>query len=165
MPMDPWHSGVLRPQVSCLLFRLATAYTFWYRPMIGTTGHLLGFIYYMSSNYCRAASFLPAFMFIAGRHLRWSSLCSCTAHLLPSDGVTTCGRYSPLASTAFFTSAQMHGLGPSRDVRILSLLVCAGLAMYVYSVSGLHNIHQVTWIPYIEFSTVLVMALLFGGGL
>ncbi|MFN2208463.1 MAG: hypothetical protein ACK2UT_21255 [Candidatus Promineifilaceae bacterium] len=59
----------------------------------------------------------------------------------------------------------MHGLGPSRDVRIFSLLVCAGLAMYVYSVSGLQNIHQVTWIPFIEFSTVLVMALLFGGGL
>jgi hypothetical protein len=71
----------------------------------------------------------------------------------------------PLASTAFFTIAQMHGSGPSRDVRIFSLVVYAGLAMKVYSGSGLQKIHQVTWILFIEFSTVLVMALLFGGGL
>ncbi|MFN2125799.1 MAG: hypothetical protein ACK2UP_20080, partial [Candidatus Promineifilaceae bacterium] len=64
-----------------------------------------------------------------------------------------------------FTSAQMHGLGPSRDVRIFFLLLYAGLAMYVYSGSNLQNIHQVTWILFSELSTVLVMALLFSGGL
>ena len=44
-------------------------------------------------------------------------------------------------------------------------LIGAGLALYVYSGRGLTNIHQITWIPFIEFLSVLVMALLFGDGL
>jgi len=64
-----------------------------------------------------------------------------------------------------FIITQMYGLGLSRNGRIFFLLVYTGLALYVYSGSGLQNIHQVTWILFIEFLAVLVMALLFGSGL
>ena len=64
-----------------------------------------------------------------------------------------------------FIITQMHGLGLSRNVRAFFLLVYAALALYIYSGRGLTNIHQITWIPFIEFLSVLVMALLFGGGL
>ena len=66
---------------------------------------------------------------------------------------------------AIFIVTQMYGLGLSRNVRAAFIIAYAAAALYVYYGRGLQTIHQVTWIPFIEYLAVGVMAALFGGGL
>jgi hypothetical protein len=59
----------------------------------------------------------------------------------------------------------MHGLGLSRRTRwgILALYIAA--ALVVYGFYDLTSIHQVLWIPIIEYLGVLLLAGVFGAGL
>jgi hypothetical protein len=145
-------------------FAWATVYTFWYHPMVSTTGHLFGFIYMFFL-------FLQGSLFFTRVHVnRWWTFALEFTVLLHGTfvAVQQGNNLWPMFAFGFggiFIITQMYGLGLSRGVRIFFLLLYAGLALYVYSGRGLANIHQVTWIPFIEFLSVLVMALLFGGGL
>jgi hypothetical protein len=145
-------------------FAWATVYTFWYHPMVSTSGHLFGFIYMFFL-------FLQGSLFFTRVHVnRWWTFALEFTVLLHGTfvAVQQGNDLWPMFAFGFggiFVITQMHGLGLSRNVRVFFLLVYAGLALYVYSRSGLQNIHQVAWIPFIEFLAVLIMALLFGGGL
>ncbi len=145
-------------------FAWATVYTFWFHPMVSTSGHLFGFIYMFFL-------FLQGSLFFTRVHVNrwWTFALEFTVLLHGTFVALTQGNdLWPMFAFGFgglFIITQMHGLGLSRNVRAFFLLVYAGLALYVYSGRGLENIHQVTWIPFIEFLAVLVMALIFGGGL
>jgi hypothetical protein len=145
-------------------FAWATVYTFWYHPMVSTTGHLFGFVYMFFL-------FLQGSLFFTRVHVNrwWTFILEFTVLLHGTFVAVQQGNNLwPMFAFGFggiFIITQMHGLGLSRNVRIFFLLLYAGLALFVYSSRGLTNIHQVTWIPFIEFLSVLVMALLFGGGL
>jgi hypothetical protein len=145
-------------------FAWATVYTFWFHPMVSTNGHLLGFIYMFFL-------FLQGSLFFTRVHInRWWTFTLEFAVLLHGTFVALQQGNDlwPMFAFGFgglFIITQMHGLGLSRGIRAFFLLLYAALALYVYSGRGLANIHQITWIPVIEFLSVLVMALLFGGGL
>jgi hypothetical protein len=59
----------------------------------------------------------------------------------------------------------MHGLGLSRRVRWGVLLAYIGAALAVYGSRDLIQIHQITWIPIVEYLGILVLAGVFGAGL
>lgn len=145
-------------------FAWATVYTFWFHPMVSTNGHLLGFIYMFFL-------FLQGSLFFTRVHInRWWTFTLEFAVLLHGTFVALQQGNDlwPMFAFGFgglFIITQMHGLGLSRGVRAIFLLLYAGLALSVYSGRGLADIHQITWIPVIEFLSVLVMALLFGSGL
>lgn len=60
---------------------------------------------------------------------------------------------------------QMYGLKLSNWLRWSILGAYIGLALLVYSERGLGNIHQITWIPIIEYLAVLLLAGIFWLGL
>jgi len=145
-------------------FAWATVYTFWFHPMVSTPGHLFGFIYMFFL-------FLQGSLFFTRVHVnKWWTLTLEMVVLLHGTfvAVQQGNNLWPMFFFGFgamFIVTQMHGLGLSRNVRAAFIIGYAALAIYVYSGRGLQNIHQVTWIPFIEYLAVGVMALLFGGGL
>jgi len=64
-----------------------------------------------------------------------------------------------------FVITQMHGLGLSRRVRWIILALYIAAALVVYVLYDLTKIHQITWIPFIEYLGVLILGGLFGAGL
>jgi hypothetical protein len=64
-----------------------------------------------------------------------------------------------------FVITQMHGLGLSRGVRWIILALYIAAALVVYGLYDLTKIHQITWIPIVEYLGVLILAGSFGAGL
>ena len=64
-----------------------------------------------------------------------------------------------------FVITQMHGLGLSRLVRWVILALYIAAALVAYGLWDLTMIHQITWIPIIEYLGVLILAGIFGAGL
>jgi hypothetical protein len=64
-----------------------------------------------------------------------------------------------------FVITQMHGLGLSRRVRWVILALYMAAALVAYGLYDLAMIHQITWIPIIEYLGVLILAGIFGAGL
>jgi hypothetical protein len=64
-----------------------------------------------------------------------------------------------------FVITQMHGLGLSRLVRWIILGLYIAAALVAYGLYDITMIHQITWIPIIEYLGVLILALIFGAGL
>jgi hypothetical protein len=64
-----------------------------------------------------------------------------------------------------FVITQMHGLGLSRRVRWIILGLYIAAALLAYGLYDITMIHQITWIPIIEYLGVLILAGLFGAGL
>jgi hypothetical protein len=60
---------------------------------------------------------------------------------------------------------QMHGLGLSRRVRWIILGLYVAAALVAYGLYDLTMIHQITWIPIVEYLGVLILAGIFGAGL
>ena len=60
---------------------------------------------------------------------------------------------------------QMHGLGLSRGSRWILLLTYVGLALWVYSGRGWIYLNEIIRIPLIEYLSVLILAIIFGGSL
>ena len=65
-----------------------------------------------------------------------------------------------------FVLTQIHGLRLSKAVRwgILAAYLTAAVLVYNF-IFGIQNIHQITWIPFIEYLGVFVFSLLVGLGL
>jgi phosphatidylglycerophosphatase A len=53
----------------------------------------------------------------------------------------------------------------SRRVRWIILALYIAAALVVYGLYDLTKIHQITWIPFIEYLGVLIVAGIFGAGL
>jgi hypothetical protein len=64
-----------------------------------------------------------------------------------------------------FVITKMHGLGLSRGARWVILITYIVAAPAVYGTRDLAKIHQITWIPIIEYLGVLILAGIFGAGL
>jgi hypothetical protein len=66
---------------------------------------------------------------------------------------------------AIFVITQMHGVGLSRTVRWVIGIGYVIAVFGVYTWRGLPTIHQITWIPIVEYGLVAIMALLIWAGL
>ncbi len=146
------------------LFSWAVIYTFWYHPMEMSPGHLLGFLYTF-------LLLLQGSLFFTRVHLnKWWGFALETMVLVHGTMVAIIAA-NGLWQMFFFgfagivVATSMYGLGLARWVRLTIIGLYIAFAVAIYSQIGIAKIHQVTWIPLTYYATVLVLALLIGGGL
>lgn len=145
-------------------FAWATIYTFWYHPMEGLSGHLVGF-FYMFLLLLQGSLFFTrihlnrywtfaqeAMVLIHGVLVAWMN----ANDLWPMFGFGFAG---------LIVVTQLHGLGLSRPLRAGVVAIYVGAALWVYSLRDLADLHQITWIPLTEYATVYALAGLIGLGL
>ena len=145
-------------------FAWAVIYTFWYHPAEALFGHLWGFFY-------TTLLILQGGLMYTRAHTNryWTLLLEVVvlAHGTLVAVMQGAGMW-PMFFFGFggiFVITQMHGLGLSRWVRATILAAYIGAAVWIYSGRGLANIHQITWIPVIDYLGVLLLAGLFALGL
>jgi hypothetical protein len=146
------------------IFAWATIYTFWYHPMEPTSGHLIGFFYMF-------LLLLQGSLFFTRIHTnRWWTLAQeviVLAHgaLVAVMQGNNMWRMFGFGFGGIFVITQMHGLGLSRRIRWVILALYIVAALVAYGLWDLTMIHQITWIPIVEYLGVLILAGIFGVGL
>lgn len=145
-------------------FAWATIYTFWYHPMVSTSGHLIGFLYMF-------LLLLQGSLFFTRIHInRWwtfvqegmVALHGTLVAVMQGNGLW------PMFAFGFagiFIITQMHGLGLSLRTRWLLLITYIVTALWVYSDRGLAQLNEIIRIPVIEYASVFVLAGIFWLGL
>ncbi len=145
-------------------FAWGIIYTFWYHPMEPTSGHLIGFFYMF-------LLMLQGSLFFTRIHLnRWWTL---TQEILVAIhgtlvAVMNANNMWPMFFFGFagiFVITQMHGLRLSLRSRGLILTLYIVGAFAVYAARDLRMLHQITWIPLIEYLAVFIVAGLIWAGL
>ncbi len=145
-------------------FAWATIYTFWYHPMVSTSGHLIGVFYTF-------LLMLQGSLFYTRAHVnRWWTFAleglvlvhGTLVAVMQGNGIW------PMFFFGFagiFVITQMHGLGLSMRMKSLLLALFAGLVLLVYSDRGWVQMNEIIRIPMIDYLAVFVMAGLFWAGL
>jgi hypothetical protein len=145
-------------------FAWATIYTFWYHPMEPTSGHVIGFFYMF-------LLLLQGSLFFTRIHTnRWWNVTQevvVLAHgaLVAVMQGNNMWRMFGFGFGGMFVITQMHGLGLSRRVRWLILALYVAAALVAYGLYDITMIHQIFWIPVIEYLGVVILAAIFGAGL
>jgi hypothetical protein len=145
-------------------FAWGIVYTFWYHPMEPTSGHLLGFFYMF-------LLMLQGSLFFTRIHVnRWWTLVQ--EVLVAVHGtlvaVMNANNMWPMFFFGFggiFVITQMHGLKLHRTLRGTILVLYIASALTVYGGRDLGMLHQITWIPIIEYLAVFLIAGIIGGAL
>jgi len=138
-------------------FAWATVYTFWYHPTIATSGHMIGFLYMF-------LLLLQGSLFFTRIHVnRWWMLFQEVAVLVHGTLVAVMQGNGMWPMFAFgfggvFVITQMHGLKLKKWLRWTFLGTYIALALLVYSIRDITMIHQITWIPIIEYLVVFALA-------
>lgn len=146
------------------VFAWAIIYTFWYHPMVSTTGHLWGFFYTF-------LLMLQGSLFFTRTHLnRWWMVTQETVVAVHGTLVAVMQGSDiwPMFFFGFaglFVITQMHGLRLSLKTRGLILVGYIAGVLWVYSGRGWANLNEIVRIPVIEYLVVVVLALLIGGGI
>jgi hypothetical protein len=139
------------------VFAWATVYTFWYHPMESTLGHLVGFFYMF-------LLLLQGSLMNTRIHTNrvWMVVQEVTVlfhgtlvALIQGNGMW------PMFFFGFgglFVLTQMHGLRLRSWMRwgFLGLYVIA--ALVTYSIRDISMLHQITWIPVVEYAGVFLLA-------
>jgi hypothetical protein len=142
------------------VFAWAIIYTFWFHPMVATSGHLIGFFYMF-------LLMLQGSLFFTRIHVnRWWTFAQEISVLFHGTLVALGqgGGLWPMFAFGFgglFVITQMHGLGLSRPVKWFLLATYILLALWVYSGRGWGSLNEIIRIPVIEYLSVLVLAGIF----
>lgn len=145
------------------VFAWAVTYTFWFHPTVNTPGHLSGFFYMF-------LLMLQGSLFFTRIHTnKWWMVTQEVTVLVHGAMVAYFQAENLWQMFAFgfggmFIITQMHGLGLSLKARLGILGVYIGLAVLAY-LPILNQIWRISLIPFIEYLSVVVLALLIGGGL
>lgn len=146
------------------VFAWAIVYTFWFHPMVATSGHLIGFLYMF-------LLMLQGSLFYTRVHVdrRWTFVQEITVLIhgalvavMQGNGIW------PMFAFGFaglLVVTQMHGLGLGRRAKWLILAAYLAAVMGVYAALGWGRLNEVVRIPAIEYAAVFVLALLTSGGL
>lgn len=146
------------------IFSWAIVYTFWYHPMEGTSGHLIGFFYMFLLMVQGSLIFTRA-------HLnKWWTLTLEVLVLFHGTlvAVMTGNELWPMFAFGFagiFVITQMHGLGLSFLTRLMILIAYIISALIIYSQRGWVQINEIVRIPLIEYLAVFLLAGIIAGGL
>lgn len=146
------------------IFSWAVVYTFWFHPMVATSGHLIGFFYMF-------LLMVQGSLFYTRAHLnRWWTLTLEVLVLVHGTlvAVMNANDLWPMFAFGFggiFVITQMHGLRLSGWVRGSILAGYVASALWVYSQRGWIQLNEIVRIPVIEYLAVLVLAGIIGGGL
>jgi hypothetical protein len=139
------------------VFAWATVYTFWYHPMVNTTGHLIGFFYMF-------LLLVQGSLFLTRIHTNkyWMVVQEATVAIhgtlvavMQGNGIW------PMFAFGFagiFILTQMHGLGWNRWVRWLVTGLYVTAALFIYSDRGWVQLNEIVRIPLIEYVLVFVLA-------
>ncbi|MEZ0395761.1 MAG: hypothetical protein ABWK53_04950 [Anaerolineales bacterium] len=139
------------------VFAWATVYTFWYHPMVNTSGHLIGFFYMF-------LLLLQGSLFLTRIHVNkyWMVVQEVTVAIhgtlvavMQGNGIW------PMFAFGFagiFILTQMHGLGWRAWVRWLVTGIYVAAALVVYSGRGWVQLNEIVRIPVIEYGLVFVLA-------
>jgi hypothetical protein len=144
------------------VFSWAIVYTFWFHPMVSTSGHLIGFFYMF-------LMMLQGSLFFTRIHVnRWWTLVQEITVLIHGALVAVMQGNGiwPMFAFGFagiFVISQMHGLNLSRPIRWIILALFVGSALWVYSGRGWANLNEIVRIPLIEYVAVFVLAGLTSG--
>jgi len=142
-------------------FAWATVYTFWYHPTIATSGHLVGFLYMF-------LLLLQGSLFFTRIHVnRWWMLFQEVAVLVHGTLVAVMqgNNMWPMFAFGFggvFVITQMHGLKIPNWLRWSILGTYLILALLIYFGRDITMIHQITWIPIIDYLAVFLLAGILG---
>ncbi len=145
-------------------FAWATIYTFWYHPMVSTSGHLIGFLYMF-------LLMLQGSLFFTRVHVNryWTFILEFAVLFHGTMvAIMQANNLWPMFFFGFggmFIITQMHGLGLSRWVRALILMVYIGATLWVYNGRGWASLNEIVRIPVIEYLSMFVLAGLIGIGL
>ena len=145
-------------------FAWATIYTFWYHPMVSTSGHLIGFLYMFML-------LLQGSLFFTRIHInKWWMFANEFAVLVHGTLVAVMQGNGiwPMFAFGFggvFIITQMHGLGLSRWVKWSLLFIYVVLVLLVYSERGWDKLNEIIRIPVIDYLAVFILAGLFWLGL
>lgn len=145
-------------------FAWATVYTFWYHPMVSTSGHLIGFFYMF-------LLLLQGSLFFTRIHInRWWTLFQEVIVLIHGTLVAIMQGNDlwPMFAFGFggvFVITQMHGLGLTRPIKWSLILAYIVAAIYVYSDLGWERLNEIIRIPLIDYLAVLFLAGILGLGL
>ena len=145
-------------------FAWAIIYTFWFHPMVSTSGHLIGFFYMF-------LLLLQGSLFYTRVHTnRWWTFTLEFAVLVHGTLVAVM-QGNGLWPMFFFGFAgivvitQMYGLGLSLRNRLIILGGFVTSALFVYSQVGWARLNEIVRIPLIEYAAVFVLAGIFWLGL
>jgi hypothetical protein len=145
-------------------FAWAIIYTFWYHPMVSTSGHLIGFIYMF-------LLMLQGSLFFTRIHInRWwmvTQEATVAIHgtlvaVMQGNGLWPMFLFG---FSGIFVITQMYGIPLKNWQRITILAAYIVSVVGVYANVGFSKIFQIFGIPLIEYTGAVVLALLFGGGL
>jgi len=146
------------------VFAWATIYTFWYHPMVNTSGHLIGFFYMF-------LLLLQGSLFFTRLHInRWWMVTQELTVMVHGALVAVMQGNGlwPMFAFGFagiFVITQMHGLGLSLRVRLAILAVFTVSVLWVYSDVGWSRLNEIVRIPVIEYLAAFLLAGIFGAGL
>lgn len=145
-------------------FAWAIVYTFWYHPMIFTSGHAIGFFYMFML-------ILQGSLFFTRIHVNkyWMAVQEVTVlihavlvSLMNADGMW------PMFLFGFFgifVVTQMYGLGLKAWQRYAFFALYAGGAIVVYADRGVNRLFELVTIPLTEYAVVFVLAALVWTGM
>lgn len=145
-------------------FAWAIIYTFWYHPMVSTSGHLIGFFYMF-------LLMLQGSLFFTRLHInRWWMVTQEATVAVHGTLVAVMqgNNLWPMFLFGFsgiFVMTQMYGLNLSRTVRFVIIGIYIAAVLGVYASMDISRINEIIRIPIIEYLSVVVLALLFGLGL
>jgi hypothetical protein len=145
-------------------FAWAAIYTFWYHPMVNPSAHLIGFFYMF-------LLLLQGSLFFTRIHVNrwWTLLMEFTVLIHGTLVAVMQGKGMwPMFFFGFagmFVITQMHGLGLKMWQKWLVLAAYIASVTLVYSQRGWGQLNEIVRIPAIEYLAVIVLALIFGGGL
>lgn len=146
------------------VFGWAIVYTFWYHPMTSSTAHLGGFFYMF-------LLMLQGSMFYTRLHTnKWWMLVQEATVLIHGTMVAIMqgnGMW-PMFFFGFgglFVLTQMHGVPLPKWAKWSILGAYVAGALVNYGLTDITMIHQVTWIPIIEYLGVFILSIIIGGGI
>ena len=138
-------------------FAWATIYTFWYHPMVGTQGHLMGFLYMF-------LLLLQGSLFFTRMHLnpKWTIFLEATVVLHALLVALAAGHNWPMFVFGFlgvFVVTQMYGLPISQKMRWLIWTAFTGAFISVYSYKGWDTWYEIFFVS----GTLWICSILFAG--
>jgi len=146
------------------VFSWAVVYTFWYHPMVATSGHLIGFLYMF-------LLMMQGSLFLTRLHVnRWWMAVQEVSVVIHGTLVAVMQGNGlwPMFFFGFagvFVLTQMHGLGLKAWIRWAILALYVGGALLTYGQLGWARLNEIVRIPLIEYLAVAVLALVITAGL
>jgi hypothetical protein len=138
-------------------FAWATVYTFWYHPMVFSSGHIVGFFYMF-------LLLLQGSLFLTRIHVnRWWTLFQEVLVLIHGTIVAIMqgNQIWPMFAFGFggvFVITQMHGLRLKNWVKYMILFIYIAAAGVVYSQRGWAQLNEILRIPLIDYLAVFILA-------